>query len=111
MSHKSYQKLLGRLNGFTKMGHNLRKTSSQAAGDVFRNLAGDALAVNPGSAPGDMMPAESDRVNQQTNLGGHKGKERTVPVVMWSGHQEYLMKTSPTNIVLMGDYGTGELII
>ena len=73
------------------------------------NVPGTSTAINPGVVAHDILPTDGDNVSQQVNLRDHKGKERTIPVVMWSGQQEYLMKTSPTNVLFSGDYGTGKI--
>ena len=94
--------------GLTRLGHDVRHTSSRAAAALHKHLIGEnALAVTPGAAREDMMA--SHRVDPTVNLNRdvHSAVRRTTSVLAWTDQQQYLLKKSPTNVLLTADFGTG----
>ena len=98
--------------GLTKLGHDVRHTSVQAADKVHKHLIGQtALAVTAGFTPDDKLPDdETDPdLNVNVNLNTKNQQLRqTTPVFVWSDAQDYLLKRSPTNVLFTSDFGTGE---
>ena len=103
--------------GLTKLGHDVRHTSVQAADKVHKHLIGQtALAVTAGFTLDDKLPDdETDPdLNVNVNLNSRENTEKlrqlrqTTPVFVWSDAQDYLLKRSPTNVLFTSDFGTGE---